>query len=89
MLLRGLLPYLATVLRMMRRRAVIFVVAIGASVAAFGTPHVAWDYVCRHAKMYNPRCQAYEYCAYYGVYGRRVVYPEPGERCLVVKFLPR
>jgi hypothetical protein len=42
------------------------------------------DYECRHP-MSGPR--SVEYCAYYGIQGRRVVYSENGESCSVITFL--
>lgn len=52
-----------------------------------GTPHAGWDYVCRHPMSGPGTCRSVEYCAYYGIQGRRVVYSENGEPCSVVTFL--
>lgn len=53
-----------------------------------GTPHVGWDYQCRHAVWGTGACQEAVWCEYYGVQGRRVEWPERGERCQLVKILP-
>ncbi|WP_011583110.1 MULTISPECIES: hypothetical protein [Chelativorans] len=52
-----------------------------------GTPHVGWDYQCRHPMTPGQPCRSVDYCAYYGVQGRRIVFPEDGETCRVVNFL--
>lgn len=75
-------------LRPLQRGPALALLALAGIVAMYGTPHVAWDYRCYHGKLYNPRCQAYDYCAYYGLYGRRVVFPEPGEACRLVRLMP-
>ncbi|WP_306120921.1 MULTISPECIES: hypothetical protein [unclassified Roseitalea] len=62
----------------------------GASVAFFalvGTPHVGWDYECRHHKSHGQPCHSVSYCAYYGVQGRRVVFPEASDQCKVITLL--
>lgn len=52
-----------------------------------GTPHVGWDYECRHPKRHGEPCRSYFSCGYYGVQGRRMVFPEYGETCSLVKML--
>lgn len=53
-----------------------------------GTPHVAWDYQCSHSTRGGGFCRAANWCAYYGVQGRRVVFPPSGETCQLITFLP-
>ena len=68
------------------------IVALLAGIAALvvfvGTPHVGWDYICNHRRYGNEPCRSVEYCAYYGIQGRRLDYPPSGEQCQIVKFLP-
>jgi len=52
-----------------------------------GTPHAGWDYECRNPRRSGQPCRSIVYCAYYGIQGRRVEFPEYGEQCSVVKFL--
>lgn len=73
--------------RLVRIDGLVLVALLAAGIA-YGTPHVAWDYACRHSRFYNPRCQAFDYCAYYGLHGRRVVFPAPGESCPLVRLMP-
>jgi hypothetical protein len=56
-------------------------------VLAVGTPHVGWDYECRHPMRPGQACRSVDYCAYYGIQGRRVVFPGDGESCKLVTFL--
>lgn len=53
-----------------------------------GTPHVGWDYQCRHSTRGFGSCTSVAWCAYYGIQGRRVERPEDGGRCHLVTFLP-
>lgn len=53
-----------------------------------GTPHVGWDYQCRHPMRGFGSCTSVSWCAYYGLQGRRVVRPDHGARCQLVTFLP-
>jgi len=47
--------------------------------AVFGTPHVGWNYACRiPARHGEGGCQDYDWCEYYGMQGRRVLF---GEEC--------
>lgn len=70
-----------------RKRWTLAAVIVGAW-AVFGTPHVQGDYVCRYAIPDGQPCRAYKSCAYYGIHGRRVLHPEPGEACPLVRLLP-
>ena len=71
---------------LMRPRALVFGGAV-AFVLAVGTPHVGWDYECRHPMRPGQPCRSVDYCAYYGMQGRRVVFPEDGESCGLITFL--
>lgn len=71
---------------LMRPRALVCGSAV-AFVLAVGTPHVGWDYGCRHPMRPGQPCRSVDYCAYYGIQGRRVVFPEDGESCKLVTFL--
>lgn len=53
-----------------------------------GTPHAGWDYACRVPMTPGKPCRSVSYCAYYGIQGRRVVFPEDGESCQLITFLP-
>jgi hypothetical protein len=33
-------------------------------VLVVGTPHIDWDYVCRHPKKVGETCRYYDWCAY-------------------------
>lgn len=72
---------------LMRPRAL----ALG-GVAAFalfvGTPHVGWDYECRYPMRSGEPCRSVSYCAYYGIQGRRVVFPRNGDTCKLITFIP-
>ena len=52
-----------------------------------GTPHIGWDYQCRHAMHGIGTCRSASWCAYYGVQGRRIDKPANGETCDLVKFI--
>lgn len=60
-----------------------------AAVTVFvGTPHIGLEYECRHP-MHGPgTCRSVSWCAYYGVLGRRVEFPEAGESCTLISVLP-
>ena len=72
---------------LMRPRAVM-VLGVAGFVLFVGTPHAGWDYECRHPFSPEQPCRSVVYCAYYGIQGRRVVFPESGESCKLVTFLP-
>lgn len=61
---------------------------ITAFVLLLGTPHVGWDYQCRHDVWGLGTCREALWCEYYGVQGRRVEWPPRGERCELIKILP-
>jgi hypothetical protein len=72
---------------LMRPRALVLI-ALAGFVILIGTPHAGWDYECRHPMRSGQPCRSVSYCAYYGIQGRRVVFPEHGETCQLVTFLP-
>lgn len=72
---------------LMRPRA-LMLSGLAAFVLIVGTPHVGWDYECRHPMRPGQPCRSVDYCAYYGFQGRRVVFPKYGESCQIIKFLP-
>lgn len=53
-----------------------------------GTPHAGWDYECRYPMRSGEPCRSVSYCAYYGIQGRRVVFPDQGQSCQLVSLLP-
>jgi hypothetical protein len=77
---------LARVRVLLRPRNAILTLS-SASCLIGGTPHVGWDYQCSHAVYGYGGCESARWCAYYGVQGRRVIWPEYGEHCSLVKFL--
>lgn len=70
------------------RPGIIVLAGLSGFVVVIGTPHVGWEYQCRHATRGFGNCTSVAWCAYYGVQGRRVVRPEYAERCQIVTFLP-
>jgi len=44
--------------------------------AVFGTPHLRKKWVCRAGLYRNGICKGYDYCEYYGIQGRRVLFDE-------------
>lgn len=70
------------------RPGMIVLAGIAAFVLLVGTPHVAWDYQCRHPMQGYGTCRAVSWCAYYGIQGRRVETPELATRCTAVTVLP-
>lgn len=83
-LLRWLRSFARTVL--LRPKAVALA-GIMLFVLFVGTPHAGWDYECRNPRRGSEPCRSIFYCAYYGIQGRRVEFPEYDEQCSVVKFL--
>ncbi len=69
------------------RPLLLILLALLAVPVTVGTPHVAWDYQCAHSTRGGGFCQEANWCAYYGVQGRRVVFPPRGETCDLVTFL--
>jgi hypothetical protein len=57
-------------------------------VLTMGTPHVGFEYECNHPMRGIGTCRSVSWCAYYGIQGRRVEFPEYGESCTVIAFLP-
>lgn len=72
---------------MMRPRLLVLG-GLAGCVLAFGTPHAGWDYECRHPMTAGQTCRSVSYCAYYGIQGRRVEFPEYGESCKLITVLP-
>jgi hypothetical protein len=72
---------------LLMRPRILVLTAVAAFVMAVGTPHVGWDYECRHPMRPGQPCKSVDYCAYYGIQGRRVVFPQSGESCKPVTFL--
>lgn len=72
---------------LLKRPRVLALAGAAAFMMAVGTPHVGWDYQCRHPMRSGQPCGSVDYCAYYGIQGRRVVFPEDGESCKLVTFL--
>lgn len=71
---------------LMRPRALVFGGAV-VFLLAVGTPHVGWDYECRYPMRPGQPCRSASYCGYYGVQGRRVVFPADDEGCRLITFL--
>lgn len=71
---------------LMRPRLLALIGAV-AFVMIVGTPHIGWDYDCHHPMRSGQPCRSVAYCAYYGIQGRRIVFPEDGESCKLVTFL--
>jgi hypothetical protein len=72
---------------LLMRPRVLALTGAAAFVMVVGTPHVGWDYECRYPMRPGEPCGSVDYCAYYGIQGRRVVFPENGESCKLVTFL--
>lgn len=72
---------------LLKRPRVLTVSGLAAFVLFVGTPHVGWDYQCRHLMRPGQPCRSVDYCAYYGIQGRRIVFPHDGETCRIVTFL--
>lgn len=70
------------------RPALVTLAGASGFVVFIGTPHVGWEYQCRHATHGYGPCRSVAWCTYYGIQGRRVEIPEYGERCQLVTFLP-
>lgn len=70
------------------RPGIVILAGMSGFMVMVGTPHVGWDYQCRHAMRGFGTCESVSWCAYYGIQGRRVVRPEIGTRCQLVTFLP-
>jgi hypothetical protein len=82
---RRLFSRLARALLM--RPRVLVLTGAAAFVLGVGTPHFGWDYQCRYPMRPGQPCRSVEYCAYYGIQGRRIEFPGDGETCRVITFL--
>ena len=72
---------------LLMRPRVLALTGAAAFVMVAGTPHVGWDYECRYPMRPGEPCKSVDYCAYYGIQGRRIEFPEDGESCKLVTFL--
>ncbi|MCC5987229.1 MAG: hypothetical protein JJT95_06055 [Pararhodobacter sp.] len=72
---------------LLRPRMVVLAGAAG-FILFIGTPHVGWDYQCRHPVRGFGTCNSVSWCAYYGIQGRRIERPDYATRCKLVTFLP-
>ena len=83
----ALAPFRLAKAIIMRPRMVMAAGLVG-GVLYVGTPHVGWDYQCNHPTRGGQPCMSVSYCAYYGFQGRRVVFPDYGEPCRLIGFVP-
>lgn len=75
--------------RILARPGLVACVGLILFVWLVGTPHVAGQYTCNGPLRSVGGCESsYDSCTYYGVQGRRVVFPEPGEQCQLFRFIP-
>ena len=72
---------------LMRPRALIAAGLAGA-VLFIGTPHVGGAYECNHPMRGPGTCRSVAWCAYYGIQGRRIEFPEYGQSCKLITLLP-
>lgn len=72
---------------LLMRPRILALTGAAAFVVTVGTPHIGWDYECRHPMRPGQPCRSVDYCAYYGIQGRRIVSPEAGETCKLATFL--
>ena len=77
-----------TVNLVLRRPGETFLASTIAFLAFVGTPHIAWEYQCRHQVRGYASCQEAVWCAYYGIEGRRVEWMERGQPCKLITILP-
>lgn len=70
------------------RPRLLMLAGLAAFVVFVGTPHAGWDYECRHPIRPGQPCRSVSYCAYYGIQGRRVEFPEYGQSCQLFTLLP-
>ncbi|MEM0898891.1 MAG: hypothetical protein AAGI92_02950 [Pseudomonadota bacterium] len=71
------------------RRPGLAILASGVAFMGFvGTPHIAWEYQCRHQTLGHASCQEALWCAYYGIEGRRVEWMDRGQPCKLITILP-
>ncbi|MFY0311161.1 hypothetical protein ACFMBG_14825 [Leisingera sp. D0M16] len=87
--LRRALRRIGRMLRaLLLRPRIVIASMFAAFVLMIGTPHAGWDYECRHPMRGPGSCRSVAWCAYYGIQGRRVEFPEYGERCKLITVLP-
>ena len=87
--LRRLVGRLAHTLKVILLRPRLLMLAgLAGFILLVGTPHAGWDYECRHPIRPGQPCRSVSYCAYYGIQGRRVEFPEYGQSCQLVTLLP-
>jgi len=72
----------------LKRPRLVALSALLAFVVFIGTPHAGWDYACNYQPRQGQPCRSVDYCAYYGIQGRRVIFPRDGEHCQVLTLLP-
>ncbi|UWQ25387.1 hypothetical protein K3553_02660 [Leisingera aquaemixtae] len=84
--LRGMLG--GALKALLLRPALVTLAGASGFVVFIGTPHVGWEYQCRHPMRGYGSCNSVAWCAYYGIQGRRTEIPGYGERCQLVTFLP-
>jgi len=61
-------------------------IALVVAAAIFGTPHVGWDYECRHERRGGEPCKVCGWCEYYGLQGKRIL---RGDECgKLIRLLP-
>lgn len=77
----------ARIRAVLMRPRLLIVGALTGFVVLVGTPHAGWEYGCRHPMHGPSSCHAVAWCAYYGLQGRRVAVPEPGDSCRLITFL--
>jgi hypothetical protein len=59
-----------------------------AFVLALGTPHIKWNYECRVPGQAGGGCRYFDWCGYYGIQGRRVLFGDACKGGGLVKLLP-
>lgn len=74
--------------RILMRPRRIILIGIAGYVLTVGTPHIGWDYQCLHPMNGPGSCRYIDWCAYYGIQGRRIETPPDGQQCSLVKALP-
>jgi len=77
----------AKVKKAFMRPGLVAAAAVTCFVVLVGTPHVGWEYQCRHGMSGPNTCRSYAWCGYYGIQGRRVVVPPEGQHCRVLTML--
>lgn len=77
-----------TAMAVVMRPRLTFLACTVAFAGFVGTPHIAWEYQCRHQTRGHAACQEAVWCAYYGIEGRRVEWMERGQPCKLITILP-